>query len=135
MPSGKAHVIAGTVCGAVGSVAIQGWVHKNKELDLSQMLISTGTGAALSRLPDILEPATDPNHRAFFHSFAFGGLLGFGGVKAWNKIKAKRAERQALRIEEISLEELLLGLVIIAIAAFLLHLLMDAFTKKGLPLI
>ena len=135
MPDGRTHLVAGTVCGAVCSLAIQHQLHENKQLDPGHLALSTGTSAAVSRLPDILEPAVHPNHRAFFHSFAFGALLGFGAVKAWKKIKEKRAERNALGIEQISWEEILLGFAFIAIVVILLHLLMDGFTKKGLPLI
>lgn len=135
MPDGRTHFLAGTVCGALASLVIQARLHENKELNPGHFLLSTGTGAAVSRLPDILEPAVHPNHRAFFHSFAFGAALGFGAVQVGKKIKEKRAERKTLGVEQISGAEILLGLLLIAIMVVLLHLLMDGFTKKGLPLI
>lgn len=135
MPDGRTHFIAGIVCGSLGSLVVQDQLHENKQLDPSHLLLSTGTGAAVSRLPDILEPAVHPNHRAFFHSFAFGAVLGFGAVRIVKKIKEKRAQRRAIGIEQISGSEIFLGLLLIAIIVFLLHLLMDGFTKKGLPFI
>jgi membrane-bound metal-dependent hydrolase YbcI (DUF457 family) len=135
MPNGRTHFIAGAICGAVGSFVIQSRVHENKQLEPGHLLLSTGTGAAASRLPDILEPAIHPNHRAFFHSFAFGALLGFGAVRAFKKIKMKSAERKANGIDQVSGTEILLGLALVGIIVVLLHLLMDGFTRKGLPLI
>lgn len=36
-----------------------------------------GVAAALfTNLPDLLEPATSPNHRAFFHSIFFAAFVG-----------------------------------------------------------
>lgn len=135
MPDGRTHFIAGIVCGGVGSLLIQDRLHENKKLDPVHLLLSTGAGAAASRLPDIFEPAVHPNHRAFFHSFTFGALLGFSAVRLVRKIKEKRAERKERGIEQITGLEILLGLLFIAIIVFLLHLLMDGFTKKGLPFI
>ena len=41
--------------------------------------VLSGTAAAFfTNLPDILEPATSPNHRQFFHSLTFAALLGMG---------------------------------------------------------
>lgn len=45
------------------------------------------------------------------------------------------AERRASGKEEISLAEIFLGLILIVIIVVFLHLLMDGFTKKGLPVI
>jgi inner membrane protein len=135
MPDGRTHLIAGTVCGAVCSIVIQHQLHENKQLDPGHLLLSTGTGAAVSRLPDILEPALHPNHRAFFHSFIFGAILGYSGVEIWKKMEQLREKRKARGIQQISWQEFLLALILIGIGVFVLHLLMDAFTKKGLPLI
>lgn len=135
MPDGRTHLIAGTACGAFLSLVIQDRLHENKQLDPGHLLLSTGTGAAVSRLPDILEPAVHPSHRAFFHSFAFGAVLGFGAVQVGKKIKEKRDKRKALGIQQMSGTEILLGIVLIGIIVVILHLLMDGFTRKGLPLI
>lgn len=134
MPDGRTHLIAGTICGACASVVIQDRLHENKELDFGHFLFSTGTGTALSRLPDILEPAIHPNHRAFFHSFAFGAMIGFGAAQISKDIRKRREKRKEYGIDEISGVEILLGLVIVGVIVILLHLLMDGFTKKGLPI-
>ena len=53
----------------------------------SQLAINPISGALvgkyMSRVPDLLEPAYHPNHRAFFHSWTCLGLLGFGMYKTW----------------------------------------------------
>jgi inner membrane protein len=135
MPNGSTHIIAGTICGATGSLVIQSRVHENRQLEFGHLLLSTSAAAAVSRLPDILEPAVCPNHRAFFHSFAFGALLGFGTVQAVKKIKTISEERKAADINQISGTEIFLDLAVIAMVVILLHLLMDGFTRKGLPLV
>lgn len=135
MPNGRTHFIAGTICGALGSLVIQDQLHDNKELDTRHLLLSTGTGAAVSRLPDILEPAFHPNHRAFFHSFTFGALLGFAGVQVVKKIKEKRRQRKTLGLQQISGTEILLAIALVAIVVISLYLLMDMFTKRGLPVV
>ncbi len=44
---------------------------------LKTMLIGTGLGAISGILPDKMEPATNPNHRGFFHSYLFWFTAGF----------------------------------------------------------
>lgn len=83
-----------------------------------------GTAAAfLTRLPDILEPATSPNHRQFFHSLAFAGLL----CLAFNELGNWQPESAG--------GEFLKALGQVAIPAYLIHLLLDSLTAKSLPLI
>lgn len=47
----------------------------------AEPLISGAAVAVLTKLRDLLEPATSPNHRQFFHSIAFASLLGLGLYK------------------------------------------------------
>lgn len=86
--------------------------------------IVAGTAAALfTKLPDMLEPATSPNHRQFFHSFAFAGLLclAFHELGKWQPESAGG--------------EVLKALGQVAIPAYLIHLFLDSLTAKSLPLI
>jgi len=133
MPNGNTHLIVGAIGGAVASVVVQHRLHENKKLDPGHVLLSTGAALAVSRLPDILEPATSPNHRAFFHSLVFSAVLIFLGREVWQEMKEKREQRKRLGVKEISGWEIFGGLALIAIGAILLHLLMDWTTKKGLP--
>ena len=77
----------------------------------------------LTKLPDLLEPATSPNHRQFFHSLAFAGLLvvGFVRLRDWET--------------KDSTEEFLKKFGQLAIASYLIHLALDATTAKSLPIL
>ena len=84
---------------------------------------AAGLAAASARVPDILEPALHPNHRQFFHSFAVAGLVGYGMYKVYEwepKDELGKIARFA-------------GLVVGA--SYLIHLICDAGTPKGLPVI
>ena len=135
MPNGKTHLIAGTICGSVTSIVIQTRLNERDTIDLVHAFLSTGVGFASGRLPDIIEPPIHPNHRAFFHSFLFGTILGFVAVKIWKALKekvSKRREQAQLRFNE---KEIVLGLLFVAFIVVILHLFMDGFTKKSLPII
>ena len=79
--------------------------------------------AALPTLPDVIEPALHPNHRKFFHSITFAAGVAYG---------VHRAYRWKTESE---LEELLRIAAMIAGAAYLGHLALDALSAKSLPLI
>ena len=40
-------------------------------------------GYCFATLPDVVEPATSPHHRQFFHSLLFAGILGYGLYKLY----------------------------------------------------
>lgn len=79
--------------------------------------------ALLTNLPDVLEPATSPNHRAFFHSLAFAAMLGIGLYKLnqWEP----RTER----------ERFWQRLGMLAGSAYLIHLALDFTTRRSLPVL
>lgn len=85
--------------------------------------LGAAAAAALTGLPDILEPATSPNHRAFFHSLAFAALLGMGMKKLYNWEPESDGQR------------LLRQIALVAGAAYLIHLTLDFTTRKSLPLV
>lgn len=74
-------------------------------------------------LPDHLEPALHPNHRKFFHSLAFAGLVGYGMYRAYQWEPEDRTG-DLLRFAGLALG-----------AAYLAHLARDAFSVKSLPMI
>lgn len=86
-------------------------------------LLGSAAAAFFTNLPDILEPATSPNHRAMFHSLAFAALLGtcLYQLNQWQT--------------ETELESLLKGAGMLAVSAYLIHLALDFTTAKSLPLI
>ena len=55
----------------------------NQEEPTAKPLVAGSLAWLAGTLPDILEPARHPNHRQFFHSLAFAGLVGHGVYKAW----------------------------------------------------
>lgn len=90
---------------------------------VQQAALAGAGGYFLSGLPDILEPATHPHHRQFFHSLAFAAALGYGLYRLYQWAPETPGER------------LCRGLGLIAGAAYLGHLVLDATTKRSLPLV
>lgn len=79
-------------------------------------------------LPDRLEPATHPGHRAFFHSVAVAAALGWLGCKVHQQCH-EESESPALG------HHFLMGLTLGAILGYESHLALDAGTPSGLPLL
>jgi membrane-bound metal-dependent hydrolase YbcI (DUF457 family) len=90
-----------------------------QRIDFLEVITFAGLGAAFAALPDVLEPATSPNHRALFHSLACGGAVTYGAfgkhLDTWTA-----ADRFALQTAALS---------------YLSHLVLDGATPKGLPLV
>ena len=135
MPNGNTHKSAGAVIGTITYLAIKNDCQQKEQVDLGELILSTGVGVSTSRLPDILEPAIHPNHRAFYHSLAFGSVVGFVGVQAWKDFQFRRNERRVEGIQQWSFREYVDIAVIIACGSIVLHLIMDGTTKKGLNII
>jgi inner membrane protein len=117
MANGTAHMIAGGVVGA--TVLVHERHKENEKIELGEFLIAVAIGIFFGLLADIVEPAISPNHRAFFHSVALAGIIG------WVMYKAYSDEETSLAQQAI----LLIG------AAYLSHLVLDAATPRGLPLL
>ncbi len=119
MPSGRVHQIAalGVGCAMAAHAQSQG------RQPVLGVLISGGWSALATKLPDLLEPTEHPNHRQFFHSAAFGLLVGKLSYEAYRWVPASDRER-------IWRELILLGG-----GAYLLHLLLDSSTPRGIPLL
>lgn len=84
-----------------------------------RVAVFAAAGGAIAALPDLLEPAYHPNHRALFHSVCCGGALAYGAfgkhAERW-----RDDERHAVRAGAL---------------AYLSPLFLDAGTPKSLPLI
>lgn len=119
MSSGRVHQIAAFAAGCAVAVHAQS---QGREPVLG-VLLSGGWSALATKLPDLLEPAEHPNHRQFFHSAAFALLVGKLSYEAYCWIPANDRER-------VWRELMLLGG-----GAYLLHLVLDSSTPKGIPLI
>lgn len=120
MSNGPTHIAASGL-GVFAFVAIQEYLEKGEITGKS--LAAGGLAAATTRLPDIFEPAYYPNHRQFFHSLGFAGLLGYGMYRLY-KWETDDDIGRILR-----LAGLFVG------GSYLIHLLCDSGTPKGLPII
>lgn len=80
-------------------------------------------GWCCGTLPDLIEPATNPNHRQFFHSFAVAFALAYGLYKLhrWEP--------------ETKLSAVVKGVGLLAGGGYLIHLLLDATTPRSLPVL
>ena len=86
--------------------------------------LAMGAAAAcLPSLPDWVEPAVHPNHRRFFHSVAFGAGIAYAMRRAY----MWETEEPWQRVARLA--------ILVGGAAYLAHLVRDAFTAKSLPLI
>jgi len=121
MSNRNPHLLVGCLSG-VGLYLLSN--QKNtEEKSFGELACVGGASAIGGIMPDLLEPATNPNHRTFFHSVAFGILLGYGVKKGHDLIKNKEWGK----------------LVLLIITAFSVgyfsHLLLDGMTPKGLPIL
>ena len=117
---------AGIVVNAKEGYSLYKDVKHGQSIDLVTILkrlaIANTAGAVGVMLPDILEPATDPNHRKFFHSIAIGTLLIIFFVLLYKKI---------ISIENEDVKRVLSYLGI----GYGVHLAQDGCTPMGLPLV
>jgi membrane-bound metal-dependent hydrolase YbcI (DUF457 family) len=91
------------------------------EVKFPDLLVASTVGLAGGLLADLLEPASNPNHRKFAHSILVAiGLVMLIGLIWRNSI---------FNSEEHSLA--LGGLIV----AYLSHLMLDSTTPKGIPLV
>jgi membrane-bound metal-dependent hydrolase YbcI (DUF457 family) len=131
MPNLKKHVTVGAAVGGGVNLTwqlykLQGSPNPPKDLwetlrriDFVEIALCALIGAGFAALPDMIEPATTPNHRAFFHSFATLGGVAYGAFgKHTEKLLPK--DRHALRVAALS---------------YMSHLFLDGQTPKGLPAI
>lgn len=93
-----------------------------REPAFSELLVCEGIGMAAGAAPDILEPATDPHHRALGHSVALGTTL--------IKFAVSNCGR-----ENGNWEEFLKIAAGVATVSYLAHLIADSLTPKSLPLL
>lgn len=89
-----------------------------ERINFGELAIFVLGGAACASLPDILEPATNAQHRAMFHSWVCGGCVAYGAFGNHTKTLSPD-ERHALQVAALS---------------YLSHLLLDNGTPDGLPL-
>lgn len=119
MSSGRVHQIAAFAAGC----AIAAHAQSQGRGPMLGVLLSGGWSALATKLPDLLEPAEHPNHRQFLHSAIFGLLVGKLTYEGYCWVPANDRER-------VWRELILLGG-----GAYLLHLVLDSITPRGIPLL
>ncbi len=80
MPNATTHLILGGATGATVNIAFQIARMTSKtdtKFDWGELLLCTAAGGAAGLIPDLLEPATTPNHRGFFHSITAAVLVAY----------------------------------------------------------
>jgi len=120
MPNATAHRSGAAI--TVTLVSICNELDK-EQADFVKPVANAALAALLGTLPDIIEPAVNPNHRQFFHSVTALGLIGYGSYKLWKWEP------------ENDLDKFIKTLALIGCGSYMTHLLMDSTTPKSLPLI
>jgi len=105
----------------LGSLAAS--LNKDPEKVVTNTAVVCAGGYCFATLPDMLEPATNPHHRQFFHGLVFAGALGYGLYKLY-QWGPESPEGRFLR-----------AFGLIAGGSYLIHLAFDATTKRSLPLV
>ena len=118
MANFKTHSLFGKGMGALGYFL---WKKIRKEpINLGGLLGASMGAGLIAVLPDILEPAIHPNHRALFHSLVAGVII-------------EEIARRKLKSPYISPNEKIFWLIFAL--GYGSHLFLDALTKKGLPIL
>lgn len=119
MANGATHQLAGAVAG----IAVCATDNPDRATGVHHPLAAGAIGAALGKLPDMIEPAIHPHHRQFFHSVvvAAGLVAGMRKLYQWEP--------------EDGLEKVVRSLLLVGGAAYLSHLALDALTSRSLPLV
>lgn len=86
-------------------------------------LLATSVGVAFAKLPDILEPATNPHHRQFCHSLVVLAAIGYGVKKVYDW-KPQGRTGEFWRV-----------MALCAGVGYISHLVLDGLTPRSLPLI
>lgn len=119
MANGPVHILVGGGL-VTGLYILNKRLIKNEELKPEGLLGSFCLGAAGGMLADILEPATSPCHRRFFHSIVFAAIIVFGKDRFYQMMNFTDEQKRYFDW---------------LIAAHFSHLALDARTAKGLPFI
>lgn len=145
MPRRRTHVFAGAASGAAFA-AYRSWDAPPPQL-VAETLGGLVGGCFGGILPDLLEPATSPNHRHLAHSVVAGGALTLARIGEWQascRLAADaamdRSRRHAVDCPERRQAEteaifwrFFAGALVGLVAGYASHLILDATTKRSLP--
>ena len=113
----QAHSFAAFITVATASAAEE----RQRGVSTLRPLFDGLAASVATGLPDKLEPPVNPNHRQFFHSLFFAGVVGYATYKAWQWEPTD------------DWQELARWALLIGGAAYLTHLALDFTTAKSLP--
>ena len=119
MANGPAHQIIG----GLTALAVMNADKEGNRTVLHHPLVALACGALLGKLPDVIEPANNPHHRQFFHSWVFLSALSGAMKGVWDM----KPETEVGRLARAA------GLIVGG--AYISHLMADAVTPRSLPLI
>ena len=71
----RGHMMLGAAVGA--GVYVANKKFRKEPVTTQEGLLCSGIGACFALLPDLLEPASSPNHRSFFHGVVFALFVGY----------------------------------------------------------
>ena len=113
----KNHMLIGSIAG----LAVYGVSKclKKEPFILNDAFAAAVIGSAFAVVPDVIEPANNPNHRSICHSLVAGTVL--------IEVLIRR-----LRSQNLSHENELLDIIV---GGYLSHLILDETTPKGLPIL
>lgn len=147
MANRNEHLLWGGIAGAGACLATA--IIRKQNPSLLEFIGAVLSGIAAACLPDWLEPATHPNHRAFFHSVAFAGTAlpplwialansrdGQLRNAAWceqSAATAQNAQDAQYWRDQAGWHRLLAGISIGIAPGYASHLAADALTPKRLP--
>jgi membrane-bound metal-dependent hydrolase YbcI (DUF457 family) len=118
MANAKTHIL---IAGAAGVAAYAVYCrYQGREFKLVDALGSAAIAVVGGIAPDVVEPALHPNHRSLFHSVTGGAALVQSARGAWRSTTLPAETKFVLVL-------LLIG--------YVSHLLADAATPKGLPIL
>jgi len=121
MANGTAHRIGAAF--GVGGTSLAYELQRGEQANLVRPVAATALATLTASLPDILEPATNPHHRQFFHSVVCAAALGYGMYRLYHW----QPQEEWKNVAKFCL--LAIG------GTYLIHLAMDAGTPKSLPMI
>jgi xanthosine utilization system XapX-like protein len=147
MPNRATHEVAGAASGA--AFALLRVCDAPMPYALAEVLGGALGGWVGGLLPDVLEPATTPNHRKVAHSVVAGGTLTLARLAEWQATCRTEAQGCVTRASGLPLGSdarrradwdalvwrFLAGLLAGLVAGYASHLMLDAGTAKGLPLL
>lgn len=149
MPDRETHVAVGMLAG-LGAAALAAPRGDVPQLHVVAELVGGLVGGAIGgRMPDLIEPATSPNHRQIAHSVVTGGAFALARVADLQAACRERAAfnqrvAAALGIEADERKDadlravlwlFLAGAILGFAAGYASHLVLDAGTPRGLPLL